>query len=115
MDPATIIGILLAFTAVFLSLIMEGGQPTALILIPPLVIVFGGTFGAAMAGGTMKDFTSGFGRIKAALITKKQANDDIVRTLVGFAERARRDGLLALEETARSIEDPYLRKGIELA
>jgi chemotaxis protein MotA len=34
---------------------------------------------------------------------------------VGFAERARRDGLLALEETARSIEDPFLRKGIELA
>jgi chemotaxis protein MotA len=115
MDPGTLIGILLAFGAIFGSLIMEGGEPAALLLIPPLVIVFGGTIGAAMAGGNMKDFTSGFGRIKVALLSKTAANDDTVRTLVGFAERARRDGLLALEETARTIEDPFLRKGIELA
>src|SRR5688500_1067499 len=96
-------------------MIMEGGQPGAILLIPALIIVFLGTFGAAMSGGNMKDFTSGFGRIKLALFTKKQASDDTVRTLVGFAELARRDGLLALEETARGIEDPFLRKGIELA
>jgi chemotaxis protein MotA len=115
MDPGTLVGILLTFVAVMVSLIMEGGQPGALLLIPALLIVFGGTVGAAMAGGGMKDFTSGFARIKVALFNKPKPNDDTVRTLVGFAERARRDGLLALEETARSIEDPFLRKGIELA
>ena len=115
MDPGTLLGIILAFGAVFGSLVMEGGQPGALLLIPPLLIVFGGTIGASMAGGNMKDFTSGFGRIRVALMSKQSASDDTVRTLVGFAERARRDGLLALEETARAIEDPFLRKGIELA
>jgi chemotaxis protein MotA len=115
MDPGTLLGIIITFVAVFVSLIMEGGKPTAVILIPALLIVFGGTIGAAMSGGNLKDFTSGFGRIKLALFAKKTANDDAIRTLVGFAERARRDGLLALEETARAIEDPYLRKGIELA
>src|SRR4051812_7703343 len=106
---------MLTFVAVFVSLIMEGGKPAAVLLIPALFIVFGGTIGAAMAGGNLKDFTGGFGRIKVALFNKPKANDDTVRPLVGFAERARRDGLLALEETARSIEDPFLRKGIELA
>jgi chemotaxis protein MotA len=115
MDPGTLVGIILTFVAVMVSLIMEGGQPGALLLIPALLIVFGGTVGAAMAGGGIKDFTAGFARIKVALFNKPQPNDDTVRTLVGFAERARRDGLLALEETARSIEDPFLRKGIELA
>jgi len=115
MDPGTLIGILLAFGAVFGSLVMEGGQPAALLVIPPLVIVFGGTFGASMAGGNLKDFTSGFSRMRTAVMSKPAPSDDTVRTLVGFAERARRDGLLALEETARSIEDPFLRKGIELA
>jgi chemotaxis protein MotA len=115
MDPGTLIGVLIAVGAIFLSMIMEGGKPAELLLIPPLIIVFGGTIGAAMAGGNLKDFTSGFGRIKVALFSKPGQNDDAVRTLVGFAERARRDGLLALEETARSIEDPFLRKGIELA
>jgi chemotaxis protein MotA len=101
--------------AVFVSLILEGGKPMSVLLIPPMIIVLGGTFGAAMAGGNMKDFTTGFAQIRRALLSKNDTSDDTVRTLVGFAERARRDGLLALEETAKSIDDPFLRKGIELA
>jgi chemotaxis protein MotA len=80
-----------------------------------MIIVLGGTFGAAMAGGNLKDFTGGFAQIRRAVLSKTETSDDTVRTLVGFAERARRDGLLALEETAKSIDDPFLRKGIELA
>jgi chemotaxis protein MotA len=114
-DPGTLIGILLTFVCVFASLIMEGGKPTSVLLVPALLIVFGGTVGAAMAGGGLKDFTQGFARLRVALFSTVRRNDDTVRTLVGFAERARRDGLLALEETARSIDDPFLRKGIELA
>jgi chemotaxis protein MotA len=115
MDPGTLLGVVIAVLAILVSMIMEGGKPGELLLIPPIIIVFGGTIGAAMAGGGLKDFTSGFARIKVALFNKTSPNDDAVRTLVGFAERARRDGLLALEETARTIEDPFLRKGIELA
>ncbi|MBW8826848.1 MAG: flagellar motor protein [Acidobacteria bacterium] len=115
MDPATIAGVAMGFVAIFLSMIMEGGQPTALLLIPPIVIVFGGTFGAAMAGGLMKDFTTGLKQFSRAMSSKPEAPDEVVRTLVGFAERARRDGLLALEEAARQIEDPFMRKGIEMA
>src|SRR5689334_16195971 len=108
MDPATLVGIILAFVSLLVALIMEGGKPMALLLIPALLIVFGGTFGAAMAGGNLKDFTSGFAQIRRALLSKAGTSDDTVRTLVGFAERARRDGLLALEETAKSIDDPFL-------
>ena len=115
MDPGTLVGIILTFVSLLVAMIMEGGQPMSLILIPALMIVFGGTFGAALAGGNIKDFTGGFGQLKKALLSKPATSDDTVRTLVGFAERARRDGLLALEETAKSIDDPFLRKGIELA
>ena len=115
MDPGTLIGILLTFAALLVAMIMEGGQPGSVILIPALLIVFGGTFGAALAGGNIKDFTGGFVQLRKALLSKPGTSDDTVRTLVGFAERARRDGLLALEETAKSIDDPFLRKGIELA
>lgn len=115
MDPGTLIGVLIAVISVLAMLILEGGTVSSILLLPALLVVFGGSIGAAMAGGGMKDFLSGFARIKVALFHKSPASDDAVRTLVGFAERARRDGLLALEETARSIEDPFLRKGIELA
>jgi chemotaxis protein MotA len=114
-DPATLVGIIIAFVSLLVAMIMEGGDPMSLLLIPALLIVFGGTIGATMAGGTLKEFTSGFGQIRRALFSKPGTTDDTVRTLVSFAERARRDGLLALEETAKGIEDPFLRKGIELA
>lgn len=115
MDPATLLGVVIAVISVLAMLVLEGGQVGSILLLPALIVVFGGSIGAAMAGGGMRDFVAGFGRVRTALFHRNPPTDDTVRTLVGFAERARRDGLLALEETARSIDDPFLRKGIELA
>jgi chemotaxis protein MotA len=115
MDPATLVGIGLAFAAIFVSMIMEGGNPASIILPPPMILVFFGTFGVAMAGGLMKDTTSAMAAIKNALMGKKHSADETVTTLVSFAERARREGLLALEEMAKTVDDPFMRKGIELA
>src|SRR3954453_9750161 len=115
MDPGTLIGIALAFGAVFGSMIMEGGNPAAILLPPAMVLVFVGTFGVAMACGLMKDATGALAALKTALMGKKHPADETVTTLVSFAERARREGLLALEEMAKSVDDPFMRKGIELA
>lgn len=115
MDPATLVGIVLAFAAIFVSMIMEGGNPVSIILIPPLLLVFVGTIGVTMAGGLLKDFTSALAALKAAVLTPKSEDDDTIATIVSFADKARREGLLALEEAARGIEDPFFRKGIELA
>src|SRR5581483_6644457 len=115
MDPGTLIGIGLAFGAVFGSMIMEGGNPAAILLPPAMVLVFVGTFGVAMACGLMKDATGALAALKTALLGKKHSADETVATLVSFAERARREGLLALEEMAKSVDDPFMRKGIELA
>jgi chemotaxis protein MotA len=115
MDPGTLIGIGLAFAAVFGSMIMEGGNPASILLPPALVLVFVGTFGVAMACGLLKDATGALASLKTALMGKKHSADETVATLVSFAERARREGLLALEEMAKSVDDPFMRKGIELA
>jgi chemotaxis protein MotA len=63
MDPASIVGIALAFGAVFGSMIMEGGSPMAIFLPAPLVLVFLGTIGAGMAGGMLKDSISVVGTL----------------------------------------------------
>ncbi|MBC7374994.1 MAG: motility protein A, partial [Frankiales bacterium] len=114
MDPGTLIGITLAFAAIFASMIMEGGSPGSMFLLPPLILVFGGTIGVAMAGGLLKDATSLPAAIKKALTSKVVPVDESVAILVRLAEEARKNGLLALEELARDIEDPFLRKGLEL-
>jgi chemotaxis protein MotA len=115
MDMATLIGVVLAFGAVMICMLMEGGNPAAILLPPAMILVFVGTFGVALACGYQKDAIGALKALKDALMTKKQEADEVVTTLVGFAEKARREGLLALEEAAKSIDDPFLRKGIELA
>jgi chemotaxis protein MotA len=115
MDPGTFAGILLALGAIFGSVVMEGGNPAAIIAPGPLMLVFLGTFGVAMASGLMKDATSIIKVFKGALLSKKHEPNETIKEVVSFAERARREGLLALEEAARGVDDPFLKKGLELA
>jgi chemotaxis protein MotA len=115
MDPATLAGIAIAFVSILVSVVLEGGNPAVLLAPPAMLLVLGGTFGVAMAGGLMRDTTGIFGVLKSALTAKPESADESVRKLVEFAEIARRDGLLALEEPAKSLDDPFLRRGIELA
>jgi chemotaxis protein MotA len=115
MDPATIIGIVLGFAAIFGANIMEGGNPMSIMLVPPLILVLGGTLGAGMAGGIMRDTTGIIGQLKRAMTMKKMPADQLIGTVVSLAERARREGLLALEEAAKDVEHPFLRRGLQMA
>jgi chemotaxis protein MotA len=105
----------MAFGAIFLSMIMEGGNPMAIVAIPAIILVFGGTIGAAMAGGILKD-TLGLGTLlQRALLTKLEPPDELVDSVVKLADRARREGLLALEDAVKAVTNPFLRRGLELA
>ena len=117
MDIATGAGIGLAFVAVLLSMVMEGGNPAALVTHPaPILLVIGGTLGATMAGYDLKDVT-GIAKVamKAFMPGAPIEPAESIEQVVHFADRARRDGLLALEEEAKDVEDPFLRKGLQLA
>jgi chemotaxis protein MotA len=115
MDPATIIGIVLAFVAVFGSMIMEGGSPGAIILVAPLFLVFVGTLGAVMAGATMKDTIGIVASLKKAFLAKKVENAPLIDSVVGLAERARKEGLLALEDAIKGVDNVFLKSGLQLA
>ena len=115
MDPATIIGVVLALVAIVGSVTMEGGNIAAIFLPAPMVLVFLGTIGAAVAGGLMRDATSLPKQLIRAMTAKVPSPDTAVETLVSLAGRARREGLLALEEEVNAIEDDFLRRGLQLA
>src|SRR5215212_5397688 len=115
MDPATLIGIALAMVALLVTMIMEGSSPMAIILLPPLILVFGGTFGAAIAGSTMTDVKKIGAWFKQALMPAKVPPvTDQIATLVSLAEKARKEGLLALEAQVKQIEDPFLKRGLQM-
>src|SRR3954452_23061986 len=115
MDPATLIGIALATVALLVTMIMEGSSPMAIVLLPPLLLVFGGTFGAAIAGSAMADVKKIGGWFKQALLPPKVPPiADRIQTLVSLAEKARKEGLLALEAQVKQIEDPFLKRGLQM-
>ena len=115
MDPATLIGIALAVISLLIMMIMEGSSPMAIILMPAMILVFGGTFGAAIAGSSMADVKKIGGWFKMALLPAKVPPvSDRIATLVSLAEKARKEGLLALEAQVKDIDDPFLKRGLQM-
>lgn len=118
MDPITIIGILLALGATFAALFMGGMDPVAIFFGSPasIVLVLFGTIGVTLASGTMAQAT-GAAKVLIKAITGGGSVDQAatITQLVEFAEVARKEGLLALESRVESIEDPFLKMGLELA
>jgi chemotaxis protein MotA len=115
MDPATAIGLVVGFVAIIGSMIMEGGNPAALIAPPALLLIFVGTLGAVMAGSTMPGTIAAFKWLIHAFTAKKPDLETVVEPLVKMAEKARREGLLALESEMETVEDEFMRRGLQMA
>lgn len=115
MDVATLIGIGAAFGAVIMAIFMEGSTPMSVILPAPMMLVLGGTLGAGLATTTLKDFIAAFSNLKTYLLYKAQDMNATVDVIVKLADKARREGLLALEDAARDIDDEFLKDGLQSA
>jgi chemotaxis protein MotA len=115
MDIATIAGVVVSIIIVFAVQIMEGGSPASIILIPSILLVFGGALCAAMAGGILKDTLGVGNQLKKAFMPKLTPPHELVESIVKLAERARREGLLALEDAMKTVEHPFLKRGLQLA
>ncbi|SDC84941.1 chemotaxis protein MotA [Sanguibacter gelidistatuariae] len=115
MDPASLIGLVIAFGAIVGAIYIEGATPMSVLLPAPMLLVFVATFGATLAGGTLRDAIGALKAVPGAFTRKPTSPDDSIDTIVSLAERARREGLLALEDSAREIEDEFLKSGLRSA
>lgn len=113
MDMATPVGVIVALVAIFGSMIMEGSNPGAVLQPTPLILVFLGTFGVALAGVLVKDVKGIPKVIKAGVLAAPPSPGQAIARIVEFAQTARKEGLLALDGAAQETEDPFLRMGLE--
>ena len=111
--------VIVGFLIVFVSLIIDAKNVTAPLELfkhpSPLILVFGGTIAVGVGGLRGQSLGAAFKGIVRALIATEKF--DIIQTfadVVSFAEVARRDGLLALEEASKGVEDPFLKRGLDL-
>jgi chemotaxis protein MotA len=115
-ELATPLGIVFAVVAVAVAFILEGGSPMVAFSNPAaIIIIIGGTVGVGMASNKMSDIGAGTkATMKMLLPGKKLDGAAVVNELMQYADIARREGLLALEEKAKAVEDPFLKRGLEL-
>ena len=114
MDIATVIGIVSAFTLV-ISAILFGGSLTMFISVPSLMIVVGGTVGAAMINYPLPDIIKVTRVVKNAFFLKAFTAKELITNFVGLAGTARREGILALETALNDINDDFMKKGLQLS
>ena len=114
-DLATLGGLLLAFLAIVGGLLLEGGSLNDVAQHTALLIVLGGTMGAVMVHYPLRTLRGGILRLRDVLFESPRSKPDIVEEIVSLATRARRMGLISLEDEFDSIEDPFLLKALKLA
>lgn len=113
MDKATVIGIVAVF-AVLITGMALGGSLKPFWDISSVFITLGGCFMATLMSYPLQTFVDVLKIAKNAFVTKHGDVAQTIDTLVGFADKARREGLLSLDQDADSLEDPFLQKGIRL-
>ncbi|MDL1962737.1 MAG: motility protein A [Deltaproteobacteria bacterium] len=114
MDIATLLGIVVAFGLVISSILM-GGPGAWFINYPSIMIVLGGTTGATLIAYPLSEVLSVFGVAKNAFLYQTQPPDKLVPLIVGFAKKARQEGILSFESQLKDMEDPFLAKGMQMA
>lgn len=114
MDLSTVIGIIAAFALVILA-IMTGGGIILFINIPSFIIVVGGTIGATLVHYPFKDVFRAAKVFQKTVFHKEQTAKDTISLLIGFADKARKEGILALESAMEQVDDPFIKKSLQMA
>lgn len=113
MDPATLLGILIAFGAIVAMIFLEGGSVTSILLPAPMILVFGATIAVGIASATLKDLGVVVKALPRAFKGKVESAPELIEQISKFAEKARREGLLSLEAEAAAVRDPFLKSALQ--
>jgi chemotaxis protein MotA len=111
MDKMSILGIVLAVGFTLYGILSSGSLLT-FIDIPSVYIVFGGTIGALLLSTKGKNAKNLFKIFGLVFKEKKTDELEIINNLVDWATRARKEGLLSLEDTIQAIPDDFIKKGM---
>ncbi|MBT9329963.1 flagellar motor protein [Paracidobacterium acidisoli] len=115
MDTASLGGILLALVGILAGLLLEGGHIGQILQPTAAMIVFGGTLGAVMLQFPLRTVLAACRRLVRIFFHGKDSGEATLQQIVRFANKARRSGIVSLDQDLSTIEDPFLRQAVMLA
>jgi chemotaxis protein MotA len=113
-DPTTILGIIAAISFVIIGFILKHGHLASLVVPAAMAVVFGCTLSAALATLNKSDIPNVFKSLRLLVGSRMKNPTEMIEEIVSLAEKARREGLLYLENYLENVDDPFLRKGLQL-
>lgn len=113
MDIATLIGIAVSFVLIGEAIAL-GGDFSIFINFPSMLIVVGGTFGATLTNFPPREILRILRESARTIAMRQPKAEAVLEQFMTYAYRSRREGILALEPVIQKIEDPYLKKGLQL-
>ena len=114
-DLATIVGIVVALGGMVGGLILEGGSILDVGQFTAALIVIGGTVGAVMVNTPMEVLIRACKRLFTVFLYTPISLGVIAEEIIGYATKARKNGIVSLEQEVAEIQDPFLRKTLNLA
>lgn len=114
MDISTLIGIIGSLVTLLFASISVGGNPMLLLNFPSFLIVILGSYFALAVSLTLSNTLSVWGVMKRTFSVPSFNEQAIIQKMVGFSEKARREGLLALEDELEDLDDEFMKKGLRL-
>jgi chemotaxis protein MotA len=97
------------------GLLMEGGNLGQILQPTAALIVFGGTMGAVLLQFPLTTVVAAFRRMVHVFAAPRKHNDQLIKLLVAFANKARRNGVVSLDADLQTIQDPFLKQSLMLA
>ena len=116
MDIASLLGVILGIGMVLFGIIQNGGVPALLNFLdaPSAIITIGGSLSAVLCSNKLSGFIAGIKSFALPFKEKSVDPGETINKIIELSNVSRKEGLLALEEAAGSIDDEFLKKGIML-
>lgn len=114
MDIATIVGLFATFGLMLYGILL-GSSLTIFWDLPSFLIVIGGTIGIALINHPLKDVLASVRIVKKGFVHQETNVNEIIAQLLEFAGKARKEGLLSLQNVMNKVDDPFLVKALQMA
>lgn len=114
MDIGMLIGFIGTWVIILVAMLL-GGSIMTYVDIPSVIMIFGGSITVILFCFPMGKVKGVFGVGMKAVFWKSKSVAALIDELVGFAEIARRDGILSLESKCREVDDPFIVQGLQMA
>lgn len=115
MDKSSVGGVLVALAGILAGLLLEGGRIAQILQPTAALIVLGGTLGAVMLQFSPPIIGAAFKKLLHVFAAPRGEEQELVKQLVAFANKARRSGVVSLDTDLQTIRDPFLRQALMLA